>query len=264
VRIVFCGAVALQLANSYRRVPIVFGHRGASADAPENTLAAFALALRQGADGFELDVTLSADGVPVVIHDDTLDRTTNGAGPVRLQTVAELSRLEAGYPVRFDSRFSGERIPTLAEVFQAFAGRALINVELKRDRSPDRSLAARTVELIQTHRLEHSVLVSSFRISNLRRVKALNQSIPVGLLYLDARVAPLMRLLAGGLRAEAYHPAQKYASPRTVRWCHARRLRVNVWTVDDESDLRRLMAAGVDGLITNHPDRAVSVRAAMA
>jgi glycerophosphoryl diester phosphodiesterase len=264
VRILFCGAVALQLANLYRRVPIIFGHRGASANAPENTLAAFRLALRQGADGFELDVTLSADGVPVVIHDDTVDRTTDGEGRVSRLTLAELKRLDAGYPTKFDGQFAGERIPTLAEVFQAFAGQAIMAVELKRDRSPGRQLAARAVELIQAHRLERSVIVSSFQNSNLRRVKALNPSVPVGLLYTNALAAPLMRLLAAGRPHEAHHPGLKHLSPRMVRWYHAHGLRVNVWTGDEESDLRRLVAAGVDGLITNHPDRAVSVRAAMA
>ncbi|MCC7360725.1 MAG: hypothetical protein IT317_14685 [Anaerolineales bacterium] len=111
------------------RLPAVIAHRGASADAPENTLSAFALALEQGADGLELDVTLSADGVPVVIHDDTLDRTTDGRGRVARHTLAELKGLDAGYAARFGSKFAGQRLPTLDEVFAAFGQRTIINVE---------------------------------------------------------------------------------------------------------------------------------------
>ena len=113
------------------RRPLNIAHRGASAYAPGNTLAAFRLALEMGADGFELDVMLSADGHLVVIHDDTVDRTTDGRGPVRQKTLAELKTLDAG---KFDARFAGERIPTLQEVLDLVAGnRAFVIVELKAD-----------------------------------------------------------------------------------------------------------------------------------
>jgi len=112
--------------------PLNIAHQGASAYAPGNTLAAFRLALEMGADGFELDIMLSADGHLVVIHDDTVDRTTDGSGPVRQKTLAELKALDAG--ARFDACFAGERIPTLQEVFDLVAGnRAFVNVELKAD-----------------------------------------------------------------------------------------------------------------------------------
>ena len=158
-------AASLKLANLYPRTPLVFGHRGASAYAPENTLAAFRLALEQGADGVELDVILSADGVPVVIHDDTLDRTTNGHGPVSRLTLGELKRLAAGYPARFGAQFSAERIPTLAEVFETCGAQTVINIELKHDRSPGRQLAGRVVELIHAHGRPGRIIVSSFQFS---------------------------------------------------------------------------------------------------
>src|SRR5436853_1370309 len=131
----------LGLGYLYPHVPLVLGHRGASGYAPENTLSAFNLAMDQGADGVELDVTLSADGVPVVIHDDTLDRTTSGHGPVGALTLAQLKRLDAGYAAQFGKQFAGERLPTLAEVFAAYGQRTFINVELKHDHSPGRLLA---------------------------------------------------------------------------------------------------------------------------
>jgi glycerophosphoryl diester phosphodiesterase len=256
-------AADLGLGHLYPRTPLILGHRGASQYAPENTLSAFKLAMDQGADGVELDVTLSADGVPVVIHDDSLDRTTNGHGPVRLQSLAALKRLDAGYPGRFANQFPQERIPTLAEVFTSLSPQAIINVELKHDRSPGRELAGRVVALIHEHAMARRVLISSFQFSSLRRVKALDPRLPVGLLYSSALMGPrLARCLAGALPHEAHHPSQDHLTTERAAWYHAQGWRVNAWTVNDEGDLRRLAAAGVDGLITNRPDVArAAVRA---
>lgn len=252
----------LPLTNLYRKTPLVFGHRGASAYAPENTLEAFRLALEQGADGFELDVTLSADGVPVVIHDDRVDRTTNGHGLVSGLTLADLKRLDAGYSDRFGGQFAGARIPTLAEVFEACAAAPIINVELKHDRSPARQLAQKVVEVIHAYERSGRVLVSSFRFSSLARVKALDPELPVALLYMLPRFGPrLAQCLAGRLPHEAHNPTSLGLSAGDIAWCHRHGLRVNVWTVDDESEMRRLIAEGVDGLIANRPDVAVRVRA---
>jgi glycerophosphoryl diester phosphodiesterase len=248
--------------------PLILGHRGASAYAPENTLAAFRLALEQGADGFELDVALSRDEVVVVIHDDTADRTTDGHGRVDAMTVAQLKQLDASLPGKFGAQFKGERLPTLEEVFLAFgapaAGGALppfINVELKRDTSPGRQLAAQVVALIRAHGLERRVLLSSFYYDNLRRTKRLAPELPVGLLY--APDEPLRMLSAWwfpGVRAEAQNPDAILVNALTMRWWHWRGCRVNTWTVNAEPDLRRVMRLGVDGVITNYPDVAVRAR----
>ena len=252
---------SLGLPNLYFRTPLILGHRGASAYAPENTLTAFRLALEQGADGIELDVTLTADGVPVVIHDDTVDRTTNGHGPVRALRLAELKGLEAGYPARFGRQFAGVRIPTLAEVFEACGEQPVINVELKHDRSPGRQLARRVVDLIHAHGRQGRVILSSFQFSSLGRVKALDPAVPVGLLYFAPMFGPrLAQLLARRLPHEAHHPAAQGLTIKDIAWCHQHGYRVNAWTVDDEPGLRRLMADGVDGLITDRPDLAIAVR----
>ena len=257
-------AGALPLANLYPRTPLVLAHRGASAEAPENTLAAFRLALAQGADGVELDVILSADGVPVVIHDDTLDRTTTGAGPVSRLSLAELKALSAGYAACFGAQYQAEQIPTLAEVFAACGEQPLINIELKHDRSPGRQLAARVVDLIHAHGRQGRVIVSSFQFSSLRRLKALDPALPAGLLYMAPVFGPrLSRCLAGALPHEAHHPSAIGLSARDIAWCHQNGLRVNAWTVDAEPELRRLALAGVDGLITNRPGVAVRVLAEM-
>ena len=241
--------------------PLVFGHRGASAYAPENTLMAFRRALDLGADGFELDVTLSADSVPVVIHDDTVDRTTDGSGPAASLTLAQLKRLGAGFRARFKDEFAGERIPTLEEVFAELGPRALINVELKQDPSPERRLAEQVVALIHAHRLERRVLVSSFYYDNLRCVKQADAALPVGLLYAPNEPGQVLRAwLKPGVRPEAHHPYYRLVDALTMRWYRRRGYRVNVWTVNAETDVRRLMRLGVDGLITDRPDVAVRLR----
>jgi glycerophosphoryl diester phosphodiesterase len=251
----------LGLAQLYTRRPLILGHRGASANAPENTLAAFRLAVEQGADGVELDVTLTADGVPVVIHDDTLDRTTSGHGAVSALSLAEIQSLDAGYPDKFAAQFCGQRIPTLAEVFEVAGESTIINIELKHDRSPGRQLAARVVDRIHAHRRGERVIVSSFQFSNLGRVKALDPKLPVGLLYMAPVIGPRLALhLARKLPHEAHHPPAAGLTAGAIDWYHQHGLRVNAWTVDDEAQMRRLAEAGVDGLITNRPGLAVRVR----
>jgi len=238
---------------------LILGHRGASGEAPENTLAAFRLALEQGAEGFELDVTLSADGVPVVIHDDTIDRTTNGTGEVARLTLSELKKLDAGSWK--SERYAGERIPTLEEVFLEFGGRAVINVELKDDPSPDKRLAPHVVQLIQAHRLQTRVMVSSFYYDNVRRVKANDVTLAVGLLYDFFSAGPLLTGWLNGTLPphEAHHPDYHLVNPLTMAFYRRARQRVNVWTVNDEAEMRRLARLGVDSLMTDFP--AVGVRA---
>ncbi len=251
------------LPQFYPRLPLILGHRGASAYAPENTLAAFRRALELGADGFELDVTLSADGVPVVIHDDTVDRTTDGSGLVAGLALAQLQQLEAGFHARFGAEFTGERIPTLAEVFAELGPRALVNVELKRDPSPGRELAGKVVELIHAHSLERRVLLSSFYYDNLQRARQADPTLPVGLLYDPSEPGRILQAwLKPGVRPEAHHPHYRLVGALTLRWYRRRGYRVNVWTVNAEADLRRLMRLGVDGLITDRPDVAARLRAA--
>jgi len=231
-------------------------HRGASAVAPPNTLAAFRRAAELGADGIELDVHLSADGVPVVIHDATVDRTTDGTGRVADLPLSALKELDAGS--WFDLAFAGERIPTLGEVFEEVGRTLLINVELKVAPGEDQGLEAAVVALVERHGLQERVLLSSFNPMALRRVRRLAPGIPLGLLYEAATLSRLARLVAWamrGLRPEAIHPHWRLIRPSTVRRAHARGRRVVAWTVDEPSGMQRLVGWGVDGIITNHPDR---------
>jgi glycerophosphoryl diester phosphodiesterase len=236
-----------------RNRPLIIAHRGASAAAPQNTLVAFRKALEFGADGVELDVHLSADGVPVVMHNFEVDETTDGAGQVTDKTLAELKELDAGG--KFSPEFAGERIPTLAEVFEALEGKLLVNVELK-DMSPSGvGLEAPVVEVIRKHGMENKVVFSSFNPFTLRRIRPHARDIPSGLLYAhDLPIHFRRAWLAPFTPHEARHPDAEMTDARLVRWCHARKLRVNVWTVDDPDEMRRLIALGVDGIITDVPD----------
>lgn len=235
--------------------PLNIAHRGASRVAPENTLAAFHTALALGADGVELDVRLSVDGVPVVIHDATVDATTDGTGRVDALTLAQLKQLDAGSSFR--PTFAGERIPTLAETLEALGDSLLFNIELKGGDPFDHGLEQRVVDLIEGSSAEGQVLLSSFSPFALRRIQQRNPHIPTGLLYTCSRWRLVVRLAhAVMLRpAAALHPCHAIVNPDLIAWARARSMRVHVWTTDDVADLRRLISWGVDGIITNAPDR---------
>ena len=226
--------------------PLIYGHRGASARAPENTMAAFRLALDEGADGVELDVRASSDEVVVVAHDPALDRVAKRPGSVALLSAAELARIDVG---------SGEGIPALDDVLDAMLARgALVNVEIKGD-VPDRRGLVRAVARLLARRSakerEH-LLVSSFRPELLTLLRALRARVPVAFLF-DAthtgvwRAAILRRLS----RPDAQHPHRTLATGEAIARWHARGQVVNAWTVDDPAEARVLSDRGVDGLITN-------------
>ena len=236
------------------RETLVWAHRGASGHAPQNTMAAFLLAAEMGADGIELDVHLSRDGEAVVIHDDTVDATTDGQGLVRSFTCAELQSLDAGG--WFGEQFTGERIPTLAQVFENVGHRLLINVEIKVEAGyHPLEQEAETVRLIEDNQLVDRMIISSFSPSSLRRVHKLNPNIALGFLYDRREPAWLPRVLSWlGIAHQAVHPHFKMVNARYVD--HAKRLgkQINVWTVNEQTDMRRMRDLGVDGIITNYPD----------
>jgi len=237
---------------SNRTRPLNIAHRGASAAAPPNTLAAFRRAAELGADGVELDVHLSADGVPVVIHDFTVDATTDGTGPVAGLTLAQLKQLDAGST--FDPAFAGERIPTLEEVLE-MEERLFINVELKATGLRDSGLERAVTALIKRCGARDRVLFSSFNPFSLRRARKLAPHIPAGLLYAPDLPLPLRRAWLAPLAPhEARHPEHTMVDARYMAWARRRGYRVNTWTVDDPEEMRRLIRLGVDGIITNVPD----------
>ncbi|MFQ5813561.1 MAG: glycerophosphodiester phosphodiesterase [Anaerolineae bacterium] len=230
-----------------------FAHRGASHDAPQNTLAAFRLAREMGADGVELDVQVSKDGEAVVIHDFTVDATTDGQGRVADKTLAELKELDAGS--WFDARFTSQRIPTLQEVIIVLGHQLLLNIELKTRVFGSAGLVSEVVRLIEDHNLVHRAIVSSFNPLALRRVKRLNPRINTGLIYYFDLPAHLLRsgllFLTG---SNALNPEKRLVTREYMDWARERGYRVNSWTVDEPAEMKRLISLGVDSIITNRPD----------
>lgn len=221
--------------------PLIIGHRGASVEAPENTLAAFGLAAEQGADGVELDVRFSADGDVVVIHDATVERITGRPGKVRSLRTAELQALDAGME---------QGIPTLDDVFLAFGPSLLYNVELKDFGLGDNGLAVAVADRIEAYHLENQVVVSSFNPLAVRRArKNLSRSTMVAVIW--ERGPRWLRHL--GVRAEADHPHYSLVDQAYMAWAKDNGYRVHVWTVDEPSEAQRLAALGVHGIITNKP-----------
>jgi glycerophosphoryl diester phosphodiesterase len=233
--------------------PLNYAHRGASHDAPANTLAAFNLAAELGADGIELDVHLSKDGEAVVIHDFSLDATTDGRGQVGDHSLAQLRELDAGS--WFDVAFAGQRIPTLQEVVDTVGHRLLMNIELKTKSWRNEGLVAEVVRIVEDNNLSDRVVISSFNPIVLRRVRQANPKIPLGLLYSPDQALHLRRGWPRHLvQVEALHPHYSLAGSGYARWAKEKGYRLHVWTVDDPAVMRELVQSGVDIIITNRPD----------
>lgn len=241
--------------------PTLFAHRGSSAHAPENTLAAFELAVAQQADAIELDAKLCASGEIVVFHDRNVKRTTNGTGKVLDLPLAALKELDAGR--WFDARFTGESIPTLAEVFEAVGSKIFINIELTNYASPRDELPDKTVALIQRFGLEDQILFSSFNPWALRRARRLLPAIPLGLLALPHLPGAWARSGLGHwvVPYQALHPEIKNTSARLITRQHAKNRRVHSWTVNQAEEMQRLFSWGVDGIFTDDVPLAQKIRA---
>lgn len=248
--------------------PRVFAHRGGCALGPENTIAAFDRGLAAGADGLELDVHLSAEGIPVVLHDETLDRTTSGSGPVARRTVDELRRVDAAYHFAangtFPLRGQGIGVPTLREVLTRHPSVPVI-IELKVDH-PEMGLAV-AAELKRADAV-HRVCIAGFGPRSVRAARAALPGVASSACHPEVRLAlyrswagwPVRRVPYGGYQVPEHAGRLRVVSPRFVR--HARRagLEVQVWTVDDADDMARLLGWGVTALISNEPAVAVAVR----
>ena len=227
---------------------MVIAHRGASSYAPENTLAAFDLALRMGVRHIELDVDFTSDGHLVVIHDDTVDRTTNGSGPVTSHTLAALRGFDAGS--WFDARFAGERIPTFDEVLARYKGRAHIHTEIK-GRAP--SLSQRTADLIRKHGMEGQVTITSFQSARLEEMRAHAPELPRGWLVREVTDALIAQAHAMGVTQLC--PRANAVTPELVRRFHAEGFVARAWSVTTEKLMQQVVQAGADGMTVNFPDK---------
>ncbi len=237
---------------------LVFGHRGAMAYAPMNTAAAFQRAIDLGAHGAELDVQLSRDGRLVIVHDATVDATTNGSGAVADLTLAELKALDAGS--WFGAEFAGETIPTLDEVFARFGSELLINVEIKPPRDDSGALERAVADCIAARDMTERVIVSSFDPGALRRFGALNTTVMIGFLHGPAPAAQLDARIAG-IRHEARHPWHEAIDRDFIERAREQGCLVNAWTVNDAQRACELAALGVSVIITDAPDKIVTALA---
>ncbi|HEV2350334.1 MAG TPA: glycerophosphodiester phosphodiesterase family protein [Terriglobia bacterium] len=239
------------------------GHRGAAGEAPENTMMSFDLALRRGADGIELDVHLSSDGVPVVIHDPRLERTTSGGGPVSALPVSVLRRLDAGswfnrrYPARARHRYAGLKIPTLNEVLKwVHRHNCLAFIEIKQGGANYPRIEEKVLEEIYGTGAATLATVISFSLPTLERVRQLDSRIALGLDF----TRPVLAIRrACSIGAASLLPHWALATRGFIGRAHRGGFRVMAWDVNPPVLMRRKILDGVDGIITSHPARLAEV-----
>jgi glycerophosphoryl diester phosphodiesterase len=230
---------------------IAIAHRGASSYAPENTFAAFDLALRMGAHHIELDVEATSDGHIVVIHDDTVDRTTNGSGPVTGHTLEKLRALDAGS--WFGPGFAGERIPLFDEVLDRYKGRAHIHTEIK---GRSTYLSRRAVDLVRQHSMVDQVTITSFQKVRLEEAHGYAPELPRG--WLLAEVSDTVIAQARDLGLRQICPRADTVTADLVDRLHAAGFAVRAWGVPNEALMRQVVEAGADGMTVNFPDKLIA------
>ena len=241
---------------TYIKEPVIIAHRGASKQAPENTMAAFTKALELGAGGIETDVHLSADGHPVIIHDEQVDRTSNGKGLVKSMTLAQLKALDFGS--WFSPGFNGERIPELDELLQLLSNwDGLLNIELKNGPVFYPGIEQAVASAIRKYRLTNRTIISSFNHYSLVEIRRIDPEIKTAPLYMAGLYEPWE--YARRMGATAIHPLFYNIVPEVMKGCKLNNIAVNPFTVDQPEHIKAMAAAGVDGIITNVPDIALKI-----
>jgi len=233
--------------------PLVIAHRGASKEAPENTLPAFERAKRIGSDGVELDVLPTKDGTLVVTHNEQLAPLTGVKGKVAQFSLKELKAFDFGS--HFSPQFKGEKIPTLEEVFDLFKNEGLINVEIKGINVRGDGREVRLAELIRKWDLAERVIVSSFNVFALRRMAQVAPEIRRGYLFYEKQIGPSRR---GGwapfLKPYSMHPSKALIRPHTISRYHKKGYKCWVWTVNEEEEMKHLIHQHADAIITDRPE----------
>jgi glycerophosphoryl diester phosphodiesterase len=237
---------------------MVVAHRGFSGAAPENTLAAFHKAIGAGSDMIELDVQLSKDGKIVVIHDETLERTTNGRGRVADHTLKELKQLDAGS--WFGAEFSGEKIPTLQEVLDLAKARVPVNIEIKNPthgRYPITELADKSLQAVKKAGMLDRVIFSSFNPVSLEHIQKKEPRAWVALLF--HRPWNSLLEMTGGREYEVLNLRNIHLNKEKISRVHQEGMKINVYTVNPQEELEQFVRWGADGIITNYPDRLIRI-----
>ncbi|MBF1709106.1 MAG: glycerophosphodiester phosphodiesterase [Streptococcus sp.] len=234
----------------------IFAHRGSKGTHPENTLASFKEAVRVGSDGIELDVHLTKDGHLVVIHDETVDRTTNGTGEIRNLTLAEIKAMDAGS--WFHNKYAGEKIPTLEEVLLlltelGFNGQ--LNIELKTDVIQYKGLVEKCLALQSAKDWPFAIVYSSFNPYTLVELKEANPSQEIGLLFESKEWADKGDAM---LEKESYHPDLKLLD-WAIEW-NRNQLPLRVWTVNEDTDINRCFELQIEAIFTDYPEKALQLK----
>lgn len=241
------------LAAMYRdnRV-LIFGHRGASAYAPMNTIPAFELAVEQGADAIELDVHLTKDGELVIVHDFTVNKTTNGTGEVAAMSLEEIKSLDAG--AWFAPEFAGTQIPTLDEVFEAVGKKLFVNVEIKSLSATGDGTEEAVAKCIQRHGMQERVIVSAFNPKVLKRFRPIMPDLPLGYLLSPETMSGSTQVMVSASSYDASHLYHEMITESRMAWAKENGHLVNVWTVNDPAIARQLAMKGVHGIMSDYPD----------
>jgi glycerophosphoryl diester phosphodiesterase len=243
--------LGIKLGEIY--MTINYAHRGASGDYPENTMLAFEKAIEMGCGGIETDVHVTKDGCLVLIHDETIDRTSNGKGYISDFTLEELKQFDAGSWK--GEAYSGLTIPSIDELLMLVKDKDLIiNLELKTDVIQYQGIEEKVINKIYEYGVESKVIISSFNHYTVRRCKDIDKDIKIGLLYMEGLYEPQM--YADIVGAEAIHPYYHTVdNDQLVERIRKSNIEVNVWTVNDEAAMKRFLQFKVHGIITNYPDK---------
>jgi len=240
---------------------VVIAHRGASGYTPENTLISFLKAIELNADAVECDVHLSKDNIPIVIHDEELNRTTDGKGYVKDYSLKELKSLNAGYKNRFFDKFKDEKIPTLREVLEVCKNKIGVVIEIKNGPFFYDGIEDKIVNLIKELDMEEQVIISAFDHLTVKRVKKLNKNLVTAVIFSGCPVKPTLDCLLA--YADGLHLEWCYLKPSVVKEAEEDGLFINVWTVNKEEDIRKMFLMNVNGVITDYPDLGVKVKQEM-
>ncbi|MCB2295578.1 glycerophosphodiester phosphodiesterase [Clostridium algoriphilum] len=229
-----------------------YAHRGASAYYPENTMISFEKAVELGANGIETDVQMTSDGVLVLIHDEYVNRTTNGEGLVRDFTYDELNKLDAGS--WFDKKYNTEKIPTAKDlIIFAKENNIILNLELKNGVIVYPGMEEKLIEMIYKYNYEDKVILSSFNHYSMVHCKEIDKQIKTGILYMAGLYQP--EVYCKRIGADALHPYFYSVNKEIIDNAKKEGILVNPFTVNEEDCMKSLIKAGVDGLITNYPDK---------
>ncbi|NBI29681.1 glycerophosphodiester phosphodiesterase [Chengkuizengella marina] len=238
---------------------LIFAHRGSSGTHPENTMVAFQEAFHVGANGIELDVHLTKDGEVVVIHDEKVDRTTNGTGFVHEKTLNELKQLDAGG--WYSNYLKGETIPTLNEVLEWISDKKLLlNIELKNDILQYEGLEEKVIQLVHIHGLSTSVIISSFNHYSLVKVKQLDKEIEIAVLTYDILYQPWKYVKSIG--ASALHCNKSFAFSNMISQAQ-QQIPIRVYTINDELEMKQILLKGLSALITDFPKKAIQLKSTL-